>query len=69
MLTHAAGKYTLLESLSSIPSGDTLERVYLTANPQAAQEGLQVCVGGGGGWGGVRDSYLSATACVVDSLK
>jgi hypothetical protein len=56
MLAHA-GKYTLLESLSSMPSGDTLERVYLRANPQAAQEGLQVC-GGGAGVGSVTPASL-----------
>jgi len=29
------------EILSSVPSGLTLEQIYLKANPEAAQEGLQ----------------------------
>jgi len=35
------GKYELLETLSNLPSGDTLERIYLGANPEEAQQGLQ----------------------------
>jgi len=35
------GKYDLLETVSSVPSGLTLEQIYLKANPEAAQEGLQ----------------------------
>jgi len=34
-------KYDLLETVSSLPSGDTLERIYLAANPEEAEEGLQ----------------------------
>lgn len=35
------GKYELLETVSSVPSGLTLEQIYLKANPEAAAEGLQ----------------------------
>lgn len=35
------GKYDLLETVSGVPSGLTLEQIYLKANPEAAEEGLQ----------------------------